>query len=75
MKKLYLESPILGILILAGCCVPEKKSPKFDLTGPGDPSLIRGFNYTPAIVAAARHHIVRSTFNFQSSFAIFLNIS
>lgn len=57
MKKFYLKSLILCILILAGCSVPEKKSSKFDFTGPGDPSLIRGFNYTPANVAAPRHHI------------------
>ena len=56
MKKFYLKSLILCILILAGCSVPEKKSSKFDFTGPGDPSLIRGFNYTPANVAAPRHH-------------------
>ena len=30
---------------------------KFDFTGPRDPSLIRGFNYTPANGVAPRHHI------------------
>jgi hypothetical protein len=56
MKKLYLKSLILCILILTGCSGPVKKNSKFDFTGPRDPSLIRGFNYTPADVAAPRHH-------------------
>ncbi len=57
MKKLILRSLILFILILTGCSGLEKKGSKFDFTGPHDPSLIRGFNYTPANVAAPRHHI------------------
>ena len=44
------------ILILTGCFGPVKKDSKFDFTGPRDPSLIRGFNYTPANVAAPRYH-------------------
>ena len=34
----------------------QKKS-KLDFTGANDPSLIRGFNYTPAGVASPRHHV------------------
>lgn len=55
MKKLLI--PFLScILLVQGCTRPEKSS-KFDFTGAKDPSLIRGFNYTPANVAAPRHHI------------------
>jgi hypothetical protein len=57
MKKLILRFLILFILTLTGCTGPEKKISKFDFTGPRDPSLIRGFNYTPAGVASPRHHI------------------
>jgi hypothetical protein len=57
MNKAIITSLFLGTLILAGCQVPEKKISKFDFTGPRDPSLIRGFNYTPAGVASPRHHI------------------
>ncbi len=57
MKKAIIISLFFGILILTGCTGPEKKISKFDFTGPRDPSLIRGFNYTPAGVASPRHHI------------------
>lgn len=57
MKKTIIISLFLGILFLAGCTAPEKKTSKFDFTGPKDASLIRGFNYTPANVAAPRHHV------------------
>ena len=57
MKKAIIISLFFGILILAGCTGTEKKISKFDFTGPRDPSLIRGFNYTPARVASPRHHI------------------
>jgi hypothetical protein len=56
MKKAIIISLFFGILILTGCTGPEKKISKFDFTGPGDPSLIRGFNYTPAGVTPPRHH-------------------
>ncbi|MFZ0280877.1 MAG: hypothetical protein WAL29_04465, partial [Bacteroidales bacterium] len=45
------------ILMLAGCTDKDKKISRFDFTGSRDPSLIRGFNYTPANVASPRHHI------------------
>jgi hypothetical protein len=57
MKKTTIICLIFGILILAGCAGHEKKISRFDFTGPRDPSLIRGFNYTPANVASPRHHI------------------
>jgi len=57
MKRSIIICLFFGTLILTGCSVPEKKISKFDFTGPRDPSLIRGFNYTPAGVATPRHHI------------------
>jgi hypothetical protein len=57
MKKSILNSLFLCCIILAGCTGPDKKISKFDFTGSRDPSLIRGFNYTPANVAAPRHHV------------------
>jgi hypothetical protein len=55
MKK-FIVPFLLFLLVIQGCTNSEKLS-KFDFTGPRDPSLIRGFNYTPAKVAAPRHHI------------------
>lgn len=57
MKKAVIIYLLFGILILAGCTAHENKISRFDFTGPRDPSLIRGFNYTPANVASPRHHI------------------
>ncbi len=57
MRKSIFISLFFSILILTGCSGPDKKILRFDFTGPRDPSLIRGFNYTPAYVAAPRHHI------------------
>jgi hypothetical protein len=57
MKKTILHSLCFSILIHAGFAGTDTKSLRFDLTGPRDPSLIRGFNYTPANVTAPRHHI------------------
>ncbi len=57
MKKLFYITGLIFILILTGCSGPDSKVSKFDFSGPKDPSLIRGFNYTPAFVAAPRHHI------------------
>jgi len=57
MKKAIIIYLFSCILILAGCTSSEKKISRFDFTGPRDPSLIRGFNYTPANVASPRHHI------------------
>ncbi len=57
MKKLILSSLCFFILLQAGFADSSHKSSKFDFTGPKNPSLIRGFNYTPANVTAPRHHI------------------
>ena len=57
MKKNILKQLIICIMILAGCSGPDEKLSRFDFTGSRDPSLIRGFNYTPANVDAPRHHI------------------
>jgi hypothetical protein len=57
MNRNIINYSMLFILFLAGCTGPGQKISRFDLTGPRDPSLIRGFNYTPANVASPRHHI------------------
>jgi hypothetical protein len=57
MKKVIIITLFFGTLFLAGCTGQEKKISRFDFTGPRDPSLIRGFNYTPAGVASPRHHV------------------
>lgn len=57
MEKLILSSLCFFILLQAGFADSSHKSSKFDFTGPKNPSLIRGFNYTPANVTAPRHHI------------------
>ena len=57
MKKLILIPLFLCILIQTGFAGSFKKNSKFDFTGSKDPSLIRGFNYTPANVGAPRHHV------------------
>ena len=57
MKKLIVNYLFFCTLIIAGCTGHDKKTSRFDFTGPRDPSLIRGFNYTPANAAFPRHHI------------------
>jgi hypothetical protein len=57
MKKFILISLFLFILIQNGLAGIDKKKSRFDFTGVKDPSLIRGFNYTPANVVSPRHHI------------------
>ena len=57
MKNFLSYLLLSGMLVLAACTGRETKTSKFDFTGPRDPSLIRGFNYTPPNVAAPRHHI------------------
>ena len=57
MKLPVLNFLFISVLIITGCNNPENKPDKFDFTGPNDPSLIRGFNYTPPNVASPRHHI------------------
>jgi hypothetical protein len=57
MKKTIIYLLFVCILILTGCKGTDKNIPRFDFTGSRDPSLIRGFNYTPANVASPRHHV------------------
>ena len=56
MKKFIITSLFLCILVQIGFAGSDKKNSRFDFTGPKDPSLIRGFNYTPANVKSPRHH-------------------
>ncbi|MCG6958413.1 MAG: hypothetical protein P8Y79_10820 [Ignavibacteriaceae bacterium] len=48
----------------------DKNTSKFDFTGPRDPSLIRGFNYTPANAVSPHHH-VDMWVNYDSATTIF----
>lgn len=57
MKNLTYTLFFLSTLFILGCTVSETKPDKFDFTGSKDPSLIRGFNYTPANVVPPRHHV------------------
>ncbi len=57
MKRTVFLTAVTIVMFTAGCSVREKKISKFDFTGPGDASLIRGFNYTPAYVKSPRHHV------------------
>jgi hypothetical protein len=57
MKKFIIKSFILSILIMTGCSGQKEKTSRFDFIGERDPSLIRGFNYTPANVVSPRHHV------------------
>jgi hypothetical protein len=57
MKKIIIHSFLFCVLIQTGFAGTDKKASRFDFTGLRDPSLIRGFNYTPANAASPRHHI------------------
>ena len=57
MKKFIIKSLFLFILVQTVFSGSDKKNSKFDFTGIRDPSLIRGFNYTPANAVSPRHHI------------------
>ncbi len=57
MKKITINFLLFYILIQTGFAGTDKKASRFDFTGLRDPSLIRGFNYTPANAASPRHHI------------------
>ena len=56
MRKLFLIFLFISIIIQAAFAGPNKKNSKFDFTGPRDPSLIRGFNYSPANSDSPRIH-------------------
>ena len=81
MKKLILTSLFLSILIQTGFAGSGEKNSKFDFTGSKDPSLIRGFNYTPANAVSPRHHIDwwehydSTTINFDLDLAKKLNLN
>lgn len=70
MKKLIIASLVLLFLVQIGFANPDKKNSKFDFTGQKDPSLIRGFNYTPANVQPPRHHI-DAWINYDSATTVF----
>ena len=57
MAKFIIVSLFLCILVQIVLAGSNEKKSKFDFTGYKDPSLIRGFNYTPANVTSPRHHI------------------
>lgn len=57
MKNFILTSLCLCILTQAGFAGSDKRKSRFDFSGTKDPSLIKGFNYTPANVKSPRHHI------------------
>jgi hypothetical protein len=56
MKMSIVSIVLLLVLIATGSSGAQKVS-RFNFTGPRDPSLIRGFNYTPATGVSPRHHI------------------
>jgi hypothetical protein len=56
MRRFIINSFLFCILLHPGFAGTEKKASRFDFTGPRDPSLIRGFNYTPANGVTPRHH-------------------
>jgi len=56
MKMSIVSIVLLFVLSSTGGAGPQNVS-RFDFTGPRDPSLIRGFNYTPANGVSPRHHI------------------
>ena len=81
MKKPILISLFLCFLVQAGFPATGNKNSRFDFTGPKDPSLIRGFNYTPANGVSPRHHVDwwvnydSSTIEFDLNLARSLNLN
>ncbi len=57
MKNIFITTFIIFVLSQAAIAGSGEKKSKFDFTGSNDPSLIRGFNYTPANAVSPRHHI------------------
>ena len=57
MKKLIIILLFICSVVQAGQADSTRKRSKFDFTGSRDPSLIRGFNYTPANAVSPHHHI------------------
>jgi hypothetical protein len=56
MNKLTVVSVLFFILSFTGNA-RQGQSSRFDFRGPKDPSLIRGFNYTPANEDSPGHHV------------------
>ncbi len=82
MKKFFLTVLFCGILVQTlSAGSDNKKNSKFDFTGAKDPSLIRGFNYTPANAVSPHHHsdawvkYDTSTTNFDLDLAKRLNLN
>jgi hypothetical protein len=75
MRKFLFAFLVLCIFIQTGFAGSDKKNSKFDFTGLRDPSLIRGFNYTPANAVSPRHHI-DAWINYDSATTVFdLNLA
>ena len=70
MKKFIITLLVQLLLVQIGFANTDKKNSKFDFTGQRDPSLIRGFNYTPANVVPPRHH-VDAWINYDSATTVF----
>ena len=68
-------------MVQSGIAFSDKKNSKFDFTGQRDPSLIRGFNYTPANGVTPHHHsdwwvhYDSTTINFDLDLAKSLNLN
>ena len=56
-EKLIIASLFFFIFVEAGFTGTNNRKSKFDFTGPRDPSLIRGFDYTPANAVSHNHRI------------------
>jgi len=70
LKKFVFITLFFIILLPAVFAGSNQKSPKFNFTGLKDPSLIRGFNYTPASAVTPRHHI-DAWINYDSATTVF----
>ena len=57
MKKSIIILLFICSVVQAGQTDSTGKKSRFDFTGSRDPSLIRGFNYTPANAVSPHHHI------------------
>lgn len=81
MKSITIFSLFLFVVVSSGFANSGEKNSKFDFTGPRNPSLIRGFNYTPAKAVSPRHHIDwwvnydSSTIEFDLNLAKSLNLN
>jgi hypothetical protein len=57
MRNAFIPVSLFLCIIISSCNDDHKESSKFNFSGDRDPSLIRGFNYTPSYVKFPRHHI------------------